>query len=201
MGVGTTYYSHNQWDLVYLRFFRTLDVRPKWRMVYAIAHFDLFSFYGAVFLWRETNENLWVAFILGSLMVITAIISHRYRRVVFRELLAPQSGCGKLLAIVGVVGGGIAGVIGFTLGRIFNITTLGHVVFPLCLLLMVIAHSFWAKAEDPTGSRVWSRLRKNCDWQAVRRLLCLIAQCWWAVRSRRTLPGLSGRYSEYNTSR
>ena len=116
---------------------------------------------------------------LGSLMVITAIIGHRYRRIVFRELLAPRSGCGKLLAIVGGVGGGIAGVIGLTLGEIFNITTLTLILFPLCLLLMVIAHTFWAKAEDPSWSRVWSRLRKNCDWQAVRRLLCLIAQRWW----------------------
>lgn len=130
-------------------FFRTLDVRPKWRMVYTIAHFDLFSFYGAVFLWRETNETLWAGLLLGSLMVIAAIIGHRFRRVVFRELVAPQSGCGKLLAIVGIVGGGIAGVIGFTLGRIFNITTMGLILFPLCLLLIVIAHSFWAKAEDP----------------------------------------------------
>ncbi|MDR6227058.1 hypothetical protein [Desmospora profundinema] len=128
-------------------FIRKLDERPKWRGVYAIVHLDLLCFYGTAFLWRFTGEGLMRGIVFFGLLFAAALFGHIYRRKVLSEILGTRSWYTIVLFFI-ATGGGTGALGGIILGKI-NPHVGGYWMYFVFLLLTIVSHSMWAKAEDP----------------------------------------------------
>ncbi|WP_141201765.1 hypothetical protein [Paludifilum halophilum] len=131
----------------WIGFRKMLDLRPRWRGVYTITHFDLFFLYGAIFSWRGISERLGSALLMFGLLILAAWVGYRYREAILSEVLAPTKWLTRILYFVATGGGGGA-VVGMMVGKMDSDIPL-YLVYIVFLLLVMVIHSFWIKIEDP----------------------------------------------------
>ncbi|MDA8352514.1 MAG: hypothetical protein M0Z65_04860, partial [Firmicutes bacterium] len=72
-------------------YYKRLDRRLKWRVIYGIVHFDLFSGYAAVIAWRGNGETFLGALLFFVPIILAGWIGHRYRQRILSEILEPRS--------------------------------------------------------------------------------------------------------------
>lgn len=134
---------------------RHLD--PRWRLTFGIAQFDLSGVFTAVPLWRFWGMSLWLGLVLLLLLALAAGVGHRYRYLIAQELINPRTRVGRVVGAIGMIGGGTAGMIGYGLGRAVELSSetpvawsvLGSLMVAGGMALVLIAHAFWAFAENP----------------------------------------------------
>jgi positive regulator of sigma E activity len=129
---------------------------PRWRIGYMICQMDIAALLAAAPLWRETGEKGWVAVMILLFYGACAYLSHRFRKIIMRELISPKTKIGLLLLAVGVIGGGAAGGFAYNLGdqldRMFGDSQANIILAILlilgCAFLMIVFHAMWVKVDN-----------------------------------------------------
>jgi hypothetical protein len=133
----------------------------KWRGAYVMLNFDLLAFFALVIVWRNLEAARWVDWLLGAAFAGTALAGHRFRRAIAQELLAPRTPLGLAFAALGSIGAGAAGILAYSTGRALPRAVLLGELYLGALVIVLVSHSFWTKAEDPSWQPRPSRRRKS----------------------------------------
>ncbi len=134
---------------------------PRWRGLYGIFNFDLLGFFTLAIVVRNLAAPRWVEWVLGAAFVATAAVGHLFRRQIMQELLAPRTRLGLAFAALGSIGAGGAGAIGYSTGRALPPVVLLGELFLGALVIALIGHSMWTKAEDPDWQPQPARRRSS----------------------------------------
>ncbi|MCY9692054.1 hypothetical protein [Paenibacillus alginolyticus] len=136
----------------------------KTNVIFVICQIDLFSLFILGVFWRVWGGTNWLAGLLLVIFLCSAIVGHRYRKIVLQEAIAPRTKLGITLLVMGFVGPAFAGGLVYALGNLLE-HTVGTTVMmkcltaafvPISIYLVTILHASWLKVEQP-------------DWKPIRR--------------------------------
>ncbi|WP_199613898.1 hypothetical protein [Paenibacillus alkalitolerans] len=158
-GIGTVVFTVvllNVLLVLVLKLTRAIERSPKRRVLFFISEMNLLVACLLGIVWRSWGAGPVLAVGLLLLNVIVAYIGYRYRRTIFQEVLYPRTRAGKIIFAAGLIGGGVAGSIGYGLSQLFSdhfpdmlpfFITL--VFVPVSIYILLVVYSGWIKAEDP----------------------------------------------------
>lgn len=115
------------------------DFKVKFGMV----QLDVGTIFAAVYIVRLLHGNLLHVLVLVIFHFFIIFLAHNNKNRILEELKNPKTMIGKVLALVGFVGGGIAGIFSFLMARYFDIIFVCSFIYSGLLLVVLIFHASW----------------------------------------------------------